>query len=293
MSSKKTLLVVVSDRISDILRKGEYAPRYYNPGDLFDEVHLVLTNDDCPDPAQVQYTVGRAKLALHNVASPPFVRTLGWQPFLLEPWIKPAVQLAQAIQPTIIRTHANYFNGYLGAQIKQRLKIPLVVSLHTEPDELHRWINSWRHNGKKRLAFERRLVFEETSLQMADWVLPVYESARAYAERHGAKQVRVCYNTLNTASLRKKEDYGLHTPVRILNVNRQFSEKNPDNLIRAVARLENVELTLVGDGPYHEHLREVAQACSVTDRVIFHRAIPNSELCAMLPDFDIFAIHSD
>ena len=30
-------MVIIPDRISDILVKGEYQPNYYNPGELFDE----------------------------------------------------------------------------------------------------------------------------------------------------------------------------------------------------------------------------------------------------------------
>ena len=62
-----TLLVIVPDRISAIVEKGEYQPRYYNPGNLFDEVHILMTNDDRVDPADVQRTVGDARLYLHNL----------------------------------------------------------------------------------------------------------------------------------------------------------------------------------------------------------------------------------
>jgi hypothetical protein len=62
-----TLLVIVPDRISEILTKGEYPPRYYNPGELFDEVHILMTNDDTPDIFTLKRTVGRARLFIHNL----------------------------------------------------------------------------------------------------------------------------------------------------------------------------------------------------------------------------------
>jgi len=40
------LLVIIPDRVTDILIKGEFQPLYYNPGNLFDEVHILMTNDD-------------------------------------------------------------------------------------------------------------------------------------------------------------------------------------------------------------------------------------------------------
>lgn len=286
---KKALLVIVPDRISDIVRKGEYTPRYYNPGDLFDEVHILMTNNDQPDPALLQKTVGHAKLYLHNLPVPSFVRTLGRQPFLLKNWVRSGIRLAEQVQPVVIRTHGNWYNGYLAAQIKKNLGVPLVVSLHTHPDE-SRQILPWKSDWKSRLISEFMLQHEKETLKAADWVLPVYESISEYAQRRGAKRVEVCYNVLNPKYLQKKESYKLHTPPRIISVGRQIKGKKPDNLIRAVARLE-AELILVGDGPYHEYLQSVAQACGISDRVTFHRAIPNDQLCKMLPEFDVFAVH--
>jgi hypothetical protein len=64
--SVKRLLVIVPDRLSDIAGKGEVQPAYYNPGELFDEVHILMTNDDRPPIEPLQYMVGRAKLFVHN-----------------------------------------------------------------------------------------------------------------------------------------------------------------------------------------------------------------------------------
>lgn len=135
-------------------------------------------------------------------------------------------------------------------------------------------------------------MFERETLKTADLTLPVYEPIREYAERRGAKRIQVCYNVINPTYLRKKESYLLKNPPRIISVGRQIRGKNPENLICAVARLD-AELTLVGDGEYHDHLRSVAQACGILDRVAFHRAVPNDRLCDMLADFDIFATHTD
>ena len=80
------LMVIVPDRLSDLVRKGEVTERYYNPGELFREVHLVLTNDDQPDRAAVQRMVGGAKLNIYNLpmGGHYFLRTLGWQRPLIE-----------------------------------------------------------------------------------------------------------------------------------------------------------------------------------------------------------------
>jgi len=145
-------------------------------------------------------------------------------------------------------------------------------------------------NWKSRfLALMLRSV-ENVTLRDSDIVMPVYESIRGYAERNGAKDIRVVYNVLSP-HLRQKESYDLHHPVRIISVGRLLRGKNPECLIRAVADID-ADLTLVGDGPLLEHVQRIAKACGALGKVKFKRSVPNYQLCEMLPEFDIFAAHS-
>lgn len=285
----KRLMVIIPDELSAIVKKGEITQRYYNPGELFDEVHIVMTNDDKVNVADLQETVGRARVFLYNlpVDRKIFFKSLGLRPRLLKHWAETGVRLARQIEPDMIRCYGNSFNGFLGVEIKRALRVPMVVSLHAHPEEDARIAGL---NWKARLFATMHETVEDLTLRNADIVLPVYESIRSYAERHGAKKVQVVYNALNP-HLRGKESYKLHDPVRIISVGRLFAGKNPEHVIRAVAELD-AHLTLVGDGPLLGHLREVTEACRAQQKVTFHKAIPNDQLCDMLPEFDIFATHS-
>lgn len=294
MSTKK-LLVIISDRLTDLVRKGEITARYYNPGNLFEEVHILMTNDDRPEASVIQRMVGSATLYLHNLPAGRelFLRSLGWQLWLLRGWVNKGVALATQIKPDLVRTYGNYLNGYLAAQIKRRLAVPLVVSLHINPDEDLRKRTPWLLNWRERMLYQRLVPLEVATLTAADWVLPVYEPIRDYAIRRGAKRIEICYNVLNPENLRCKNSYELHQPVRVVSVGRQIPAKNPANLIRAVARLAEVKLTLIGGGVFHSYLRRLASECGIEDRVSFQKGIGNDELCRQLPDYDIFAIHSE
>jgi glycosyltransferase involved in cell wall biosynthesis len=289
----KKLLVIIPDRLSDLVKKGEITARYYNPGNVFDEVHILMTNDDRPDSTPLGQTVGHATLHLHNLPFPSPLKTLGWRPTLMTPWIKQGVNLASQIAPDLIRTHGNYLNGFLASKIKSQLGIPLVVSLHINPDVDLRPRTPWWPTWKLRLAYEWYRPFEKETLRNADIVLPVYEPARIYAEHRGARRIQVCYNFLNPTCLRKKESYDLHSPPRIISVGRLIEAKNPENLIHAIALLDDVELTIVGDGPIQERLQRLVSALGLSQRVVFRREIPNGQLCQSLADFDLFATHSE
>jgi glycosyltransferase involved in cell wall biosynthesis len=288
----KKLMIIIPDMLTNIIIKGEVTERYYNPGNYFSEVHIVLTNNDRPDYIQIQKMVGTAKLHIYNLpdAKLMFFLTLGWRPLLLKQWVKKAQLLAQRIQPDMIRCHGGLLNAFAAAQIKNKLHIPYVVSMHINPDEDVRGRAS---SIIKKIVTHSQKTIESIGLLNADLVMPVYTPIVPYLERLGVSNFEVCYNTLNPKYLSMKDSYLLHESIQIISVGRQYKEKNPDNLIRAVSLIHNAELTIVGDGSYHQHLVDVARECNIEDRVHFHKSISNDELCSKLKDFDIFATHTE
>lgn len=282
-------MVIVPDRLSDLIRKGEVTPRYYNPGELFREVHIVMLNDDRPDPRAIQPMVGRATLHLHNLIGSRrffFVRTLGWQPILLGPLLRHAVELARRVRPQLIRTHNNFLEGVVAQRIKRALAVPYVVSLHGVWDVDDRTTVMARISA----AFRRKL--ELKTLADADAVIAVYAPIVRYAHAFGARRVELIYNIVAGREISRKTHYALGGRPRLITVNRQVAEKNPINIIRAVARLD-CTYAVIGDGPLHGTLKSLAAELGCADRIEFITSMPNAELCASLGEFDLMVSHCD
>ncbi|SBW10865.1 putative glycosyl transferase, group 1 family protein [uncultured delta proteobacterium] len=292
------LLVIIPDMITDILKKGEYQPLYYNPGEFADEVHLLLTNTDTPPLGDLQRTVGKARLFLHNLP----VRE-AWASsrlsFLtssrLKRWAQPGVELARNIQPDLIRCHSADWNAYLAARIKKEIGIPYCVSLHINPDTnpLHRHFPAVTAAQKRRNAFYEFL--EGEGLRGADKILPVYKPILPYLERHGIPEdrIQVAYNILNIYHLSEKTSYEPHHPFRLVCVGRLFDLKNPDNIIKAVAAIPDTVLTIIGDGPARPALESLTAGLGISDRVVFIPAMENDALCGFLPEQDAFVVHTE
>jgi len=294
MRTDRSLLVIIPDRLSALVEKGEVQPCYYNPGNFFRRIDIVMTNDDRPDEDAVRPMVGTAEVVFHNL--PETTEWMGLPPkralACLERWAQPGIALARRLRPALIRCHGVDFNAFAGACIRQALNIPLVVSVHTNPDEspVRRRPFGTAEDRATVAAYD---AMERFALAHADAVLPVYRSALPYLCRMNAPNVQVAYNILNGEALRRKESYRLGQPPHILCAGRQYHEKNPSNLMRAVAFLPGVRLTLVGDGPLHTSLRRLAEELGLAARVDFIPSLPNGQLCGRLPEFDLFAIHSD
>jgi glycosyltransferase involved in cell wall biosynthesis len=288
------LLVIVPDRLSLIVSKGEVTPRYYNPGNLFREVHILMTNEDCPDPASVQPMVGEAKLALHNLPTGigTFVRSLGWRPSLLGSWARPAVRLAETMGPDLVRCHGNNLNAFAALEIKIALGIPYVVSLHGNPDVDYnrgRLARSWQ----RKLAGVAIESVEIATVKNADFIVPVYSPIIPYLEKHGVTNYEVVHNAVD-CSKTIKTNYGIGDRVKAICVGRQQSlQKDPTPIIEAVADVPSVDLTLIGDGDLHEGLRSLADRLGISGRVHFIRQMPNTQVLEEMAAADIYIYCSD
>lgn len=288
----RRLMVIASEWISDWINKGEVIDRYYNPGDLFDEVHLVLLNDDAPDPGALQRMGGRATVHVHNLPSARdlFLRTLGWRPALLRQSVVPVVRLAEELQPSLIRCYGAHLNAFAAREVKRHLGTPYVVSVHVNPDED---LRGRARTLRQRVTGAASVSLERVALRGADLVLPVYRPIVPYLERMGVSRYSVAYNVLNADHLVEKTDYRPGQPIRIVSVGRQFPAKDPTNILRAVAGLPQVHLDLVGDGELHGELRALSDELGLSDRVRFEPVVANDVLCQRLPTYDLFVIHTE
>lgn len=284
------LLVIVHDSLPALVRKGELSDRYYNPGELFTEVHLLALGGGGSVPAeQLSHTVGRAKLVLHECPLPSKVRTFGRHPATLRPWIARGIRLAKAIGPALVRCYGDGCNAWLAYNIQRSLGIPYIVSLHTMPD-----VNPapWRIKWASWLRDKLIEPWRRRWLRHATEVLLVYEGIRPFTRRLGIERTRVCYNVLS-AGIPEKTDYGVSGPMKILCVGRHTWGKNPAPIIRAGLQTPGVTLTVVGDGPLHGELERMVEAAGAADRVTFVPSLPNEELCRRLPKYDVFAAYSE
>lgn len=290
---KKVLLVIIPDRLSVLIDKGEIVPRYYNPGNFFNEVHIMMINDDKPDPFLVQPMVGDANLILHNFAPPPhfFRYTLGWQPFLMKNWLKEAINSISKIEPAVIRCYGAHLNLAIASFVKKEKGIPFIVSLHTHPYlDAHREILNFRERIQKFLIL-RLSKF----LKNADMILPVYKGIIDFLNNFGVTRYKVTYNTVNVFKTDQKTSWTKtgKGPFRCLCVGQQIANKNPENLIRAIANLDNVTLDIVGTGSLNPHLKTLASELSAIHKIKFIDSIPHKELCQRLKTYDCMATTID
>jgi glycosyltransferase involved in cell wall biosynthesis len=267
------LIVFPNDPIYKYYEKGEIKSRYYNPENLFSEVHVISLCKKDIEPFQVQTLVGDARLFIHSIGRPSI--------FSFPFFFSRALKLVRQIQPHVIRGHGIWQAGSLATYVGKKLKIPTVISLHTEPDEVRKYNKSFQYKLVK--------ILEWYALHYTDCTICVSEYVEQFARRHGAKRTVVIYNKVYGDQFSQEVKRIEKKCPTILSVMRLDPPKDPECLIRAIQGLD-VNLILIGQGILEEELRRLIRDLGLNDRVQFIAAVPNSNIQHYYLSADIFAM---
>ena len=184
------------------------------------------------------------------------------------------LQLSAALEdfrPDVIHAHTLGFDSELGAWLKKKLGIPLVVTTHGS-------------DTAKPLAQGQQALLKNCCDQ-ADAVVAVSSAL--------TEKLRTCGTTarletiINGFVLRDVPDDSVRQPLRMIQVCHLIPLKRVDVTIRAFAKLHkqqpDMELVIIGQGYLRPQLEALCQELGVSQKVRFLGQLPNErvfqELC--------------
>ena len=278
----KKLCVFPNDPLKVYYEKGEIKPRYFNPKNLFDEIH-VISLFDLDIEEEVKIVAGDAVLKVHAVGKVNLLNKNLKK--------KQIINLIREINPDILRSYNPLLQGWLSAQVKKELGIPLVISLHGDYDRDRRYFARKNKDYKTylKLLYSRKTL-EPFSLKNADEVIIIYDFIQNYAKKMGAKNINLIYNRINLSQFSPQVQPAFKStkPV-VICVGRLIKEKNQECLIKAIKDLD-VSLLIIGNGLEYENLIKLSKKLGVKDRVRFETSIPNEKIQEYYAASTVFAL---
>lgn len=277
------LCVFPNDPLLAYYEKGEIKKGYFNPKNLFDEIHVISMFSSDVTEEKVKIVAGNATLKIHVVGKVNLLNKNSKKNKIIE--------LIQQIQPDILRAYNPLLQGWMAAQVKKKLSIPLVISLHGDYDRDNRYFARKNKDYKTYLKLlYSRITLEPYSLKNADEVIIIYDFIRNYAKKMGAKSINLIYNKINLSQFNPqvKPAFKETKPV-VICVGRLIKEKNQECLIKAIKDLD-VILLIIGNGLEYERLVNLSKDLGVRDKVRFETSIPNEKIQEFYAASTIFAL---
>tara|TARA_B100000029_G_scaffold512482_2_gene609232 strand:- start:2572 stop:3732 length:1161 start_codon:yes stop_codon:yes gene_type:complete len=285
------VIVVLEDRISEWVAKGELLEGYFNPGGVFDKITVVaLLSDEvdaktvsnlCKPASSVYLNANLSRKRLSVAAGKPLrirmIKALGTLVDELE--LGPA---------NLVRGYGEGLAAVVSEVIGSRLSVPFVISLHQTADpKILKKYSSLKDQIWRRLI---KMPVEQ-ALRASDGLIAVYSPIIDYLPRSLATRAEVIPNVVGVR-IRPSIKANNRDHINIICVGRQIPGRDPRPIVRAVANEPHLNLTLVGGGPLHADVRKEVMKWDLGDRVQLVESMPNSSLCNVFRKFDVMAINS-
>lgn len=277
----RKLCVFPNDSLLSYFQKGEIKNGYFNPGNFFDEIHVISLFDDEVEENDVKQVAGNALLKIHRLGKANLKNYKKFESKVLK--------LISEINPVVIRAYNPLVQGWLALKIRKKLNIPLVISLHTNYEQQRKNVKNSRKYFKYFKLIYAAKKWEKKVLKSADAVICVYDFIVPYAKKMGARNISVIYNKVDLEKFSPQctKKFELSKPM-ILSVGRLIDQKDHSIIIKSVIDL-NVELLIVGDGPNYLKLINLIKKLKIQDRVKIIKKIPHEDLNRYYVSCSIYA----
>ena len=281
------VLIFPNDSLIAYLEKGELKDRYFNPNNIFSEVHFITFSSKECKVEEIQKVLGEAKGYIHRLDA---LSTLDM--FMPQRRIDEVQKLAKEIECDIVRGFSTTYSGYFTVEVAKAKGLKSIISLHTNFDDM-------RYQFIKRKDYLRYLKYfitkyslEKKVLQEVDQLIAKYKFTKKYAIDNGASEnkIELIYNQVFFDKFfplkKEKKD-----EIRVISVGNLEIGKGQRVLVDAIPKLTgNILFTFVGNGEDYELLQSKVKEYGVEDRVTFIKSIPNDKLARLYREHDIFSL---
>jgi len=274
------LCVFPNDPLKAYFEKGEIKERYFNPKNVFDEIHIISFIDKDVETKKAQILFGSAKIFIYSIGKISFLNKNKKK--------EQALEIVEKIEPDIIRSYNALLSGWVAAYCSDKLKIPFLVSIHAQYDGLRKLVK--KNNFKKYLALKySQKKIEPYVLSKADKIVAVYRIIEPYVLKQCGKYPEILYNRVDLDRFRNGKNILNYDKPVIITVGRLTPQKNPHILIKAMKDID-AYLIMIGDGELKNSLKELIKEMKLEEKIIFKKSISNDIIQNYYKSADIFAL---
>ncbi|PIN81799.1 hypothetical protein COV13_00205 [Candidatus Woesearchaeota archaeon CG10_big_fil_rev_8_21_14_0_10_32_9] len=281
MTFVKKLVVFPTDPLLSYLKKGEIKNRYFNPGNYFDEIHIIDLSPrklTLMEKRRAACLAGDKKLVIHF-----FKSTSKLDIFFIRNKILAEVK---KINPSCIRAQGIFHECYLATFVSKKLNISLIISIHGNYTH-HKYLVMLKEDFFRGcLQWLFIFLFLKKIVKQTNEFIYVYKQAfgTTAAFNINKKHQHLIYNKVFFKQIKTEKRNEKFT---LLYVGNFFKVKNQKFLIDVVEPLD-VKLIFIGKGNNRANLIEYVHKKNLDNKITFIEAVPNEDLPKYYSQADCF-----
>ena len=273
------LCIFPNDPLKAYFEKGEIKDRYYNPNNIFDEIHFITLVDKDIEVEKIQKIAGTAKVTIHAVGKINIKNR--------KKHLESIIDLCKKINPDVIRAFNPLIEGWLAANCARAINKPLLISLHTQYDYNRKLA---KNNFKKYLALKYSEKFiEPFVLNSADKIIVVYKIIQSYVKKHSSKNSEILHNKVDCNRFFSGKQIEKLSQPMILSVGNLISVKNHKILIKSMKNID-AHLLIIGNGELFFDLNQLIIESGLQNKVTIKKSVPHNQIQDYYKSAKIFAL---
>jgi glycosyltransferase involved in cell wall biosynthesis len=277
------LCIFPNDPIRTYFEKGEIKPNYFNPNNIFDEIHVISLIENDVDKEKIRTLFGKASFEIHAVGE------IGIRDINKDK--ERILNIVRKIEPSVIRAYNPLTAGWLAAYCSRKLNIPLFVSIHVQYDNLRKQYKFYDVKKYLKLKYSENRI-EPQVLKTATKITAVYKIIDMYVNRLSGKHADILYNRIEYDRFANAKKILSFDKPLVISVGRLTKQKHHDIVIHAMKQV-NANLLIIGDGELKNELESLVKKLKLDEKVIFKKSIPNSEIQDYYKSAQVFVLAYD
>lgn len=201
------------------------------------------------------------------------------------PVVKRVVDRLIEWHPDVIHSQCEFSTFFMARQIAEDTGAPIIHTYHTVYEDYTHYFSPNAAWGRKLVRRFTRMVANRVDVMIAPSgkIREVLEGYRVSCPIEvvpsGIDVESIARHVGDGSRCELRKMYGISDDDRVLlYVGRLAKEKNIEELIRMVHRMDDTYLVIVGGGPHGGALRELVSELGVSDRVVFTGMVSPSEV---------------
>lgn len=281
--NKHILCIFPNDPLISYYKKGEIKERYFNPNNLFDEIHAISFVENDVNVSEVKELAGNANFIIHSVGKIKINER--------KKELNRIQKIVEEISPNVIRAYNPRLEGWFAAKISENLNIPFFLSLHTQHENKRNIAKKTNFKKFLALTFTNKML-EPYVIQRADKITIVYKIIESYVKKLKGNVPELLYNGIDCerfATAKELDD--LPKPL-VLSVGNLIKEKNHECLINAMKDV-NANCLIIGKGEHHDNLVNLIHKLHLENKIKIKEKVPNNEIQNYYKSAKVFALAYD
>ena len=262
-------LIILNQRIKDWEVKGEIQENYFNPEYKFEKIIIIsLVHSESPSNSSLKKLCGSEKFQYFNINS--FLLRSNFFKYILPNslykfLIFRELNSLDLSKVKTIHSIGDGFPGLIAGIISKKLACRLIISVHSY---VNLSIFLKYLSFKEKVFYLLNLRFKEKSHKLADQIKIVYKIIEENINSKYTNKIKISYNNIKIKNNHRKKQDLYKTHLNLVFVGRLIKGKSLTNIILSIKDLNNVILTIFGDGPERQKIELMIQKYKLEKRII-------------------------